>query len=248
MTRYVGPHWSASRFMAWDICPGEYKARYVDERPFELTEPVAFGQAIHMALEAHFHGQDAERAFRAAWKEQLVELGGIAHRGLTSTGLELLDKTIALDLTGVPERGFSIDTELVIGAPIVGAVDLWGDGVLYDFKTTRGLWSQERADAELWQPTLYTWAYWQEVGAFPDFEYVVLNRVTGALNRFRREWTEEAWGEALAGAYDRMRYISSAVAAGAFDCPKLHGYCPECGDRFTHDHQCDEPASRPIRL
>jgi hypothetical protein len=233
--------------MAWDICPGEYKARYVDERPFELTEAVAFGQSVHMGLEAHYAGQDAERAFRAAWKTYSDQLGRV-HRGLTSTGLELLDKTIALDLHGIPERGFSIDTETVLGAPIIGAVDLWGDGVIYDFKTTRGLWSQERADAELWQPLLYAWAYWQECGTFPDFEYIVLNRVTGALDRFRRAWSEESWAERFGEAYDRMRAIQGAVAARKFDCPKLHGFCPECGDRWTHYHTCDEATSRPIRL
>jgi hypothetical protein len=247
--RYDGPHWSASQFMLFEQCPAEYRRRYIDGEALELTEALCFGKAIHQGLEAHFNGEDGEYLFRAVWKSEAARLNGGVHRDLTGTGLTLLDKVFALELKGAAEKEFKLSADLVVGKPIVGAVDLWGENnVLYDFKTTRGRWSAERAQTEVWQPILYSWAALEESGELPAFEYIVLNRVTGQLDRFRRQWTEEEWGEQWSGCYDRMRYISAAVAAGEMECHGNHGYCPECGARWSHDHVCDEPHSKRIRL
>jgi PD-(D/E)XK nuclease superfamily len=248
--RYEGPHWSATQFMVYDQCPAEYRRRYVEGVAFEPTEATAFGQAIHQGLEAHFGGQDGEQLFRAVWKSEAAKLGGQVHRSLTAVGLELLDKVFALDLRGTAERPFVLRTDLILGKPIVGAIDLWGDdGTIYDFKTTRGRWSQDRAQTELWQPVLYAWVGLEETGVVPDFEYIVLNRVTGQLDRFRRRWLdEEAWAAQWCSAYDRMRTISAAVAADELDCHGKHGYCPECGARWSHEHVCEEPTSRRLQL
>jgi len=225
-----------------------WKARYVDEQPFELTEAMAFGQAVHGGLEAHFRGDDGVFAFRSAWRVYRQQLGDVDPE-LTRMGMDLIDQVIDLDLHGVPERGFSIDTNEELGAPIVGAIDLWGaDGTNYDFKTTRGLWSQERAQKELWQPVLYTWARWIEEPAHTgDFEYIVLNRVNGQLQRFRRAWTPDEVNEAMNEAWERMRLITSEARAGRFECHGKHGFCPECGARWAHDHVCGTVAER-IRL
>ena len=246
MTLVVMPHWSASRFMAFDICPGEFKARYVDERPFEMTGAVAFGQAVHMGLEAHYRGDDAIRAFRAAWKAIVEEYLLDVDRGLTRMGMDLIEQVQGLGLSGIPERGFSIDTNAELGAPTVGAVDLWGtDGTIYDFKTSRGLWSQERAQKEVWQPLLYTWARWLEEPEYvADFEYIVLNRATGGLQRFRRAWTPDEWVEQWNVAQQRARAVSEAVRAGRFECHGKHGFCPECGARWSHEHVCDQTTER----
>jgi hypothetical protein len=235
--------------MVFDICPGEYKSRYVDGVAFEPTEATAFGTAVHLALEAHYNGNaDHELVFRRSWKEQTQDMP--VRRGLLGTGLELLDKCIALNLKGIPERPFSLDTP-EIGAPTVGAIDLWGeeDAIVYDFKTTRGKWSQARAQSEIWQPSLYTWAFWDETGRWPSFEYIVMNRVTGQLDRFRRETSEEEWLKQMDFAWRRMREISSTIAEGNLVCHGKHGYCPECGDRWGHEHVCDPITSgRKIRL
>lgn len=247
---YVGPHWSATRFMTFEQCPGEFKARYLDERPVEVSEAMAFGTAVHMGLEAHYQGLDGELAFRHAWKQATHELADV-NRSLTATGLELLDKVFELGLSGSPEHGFLLDTEAEIGAPIVGAIDLWGDdGVVYDFKTTRGTWSQHRAQTEVWQPVLYTWARWEQEPAYEAaFEYIVCNRVTGAVDRFRREWTPDEWVAQWNDVQGRMWRISRLVAAGYFECHGKHGYCPECGERWAHDHVCDaQVVGRLVRL
>jgi len=245
----VVPHWSATKFMTWDQCPGEFKARYVDDRPVELTEAMAFGQAVHMGLEAHYGGVDGIKAFRAAWREMQRNLNDV-DENLTRTGMDLLEQVFELDLSGIPERGFSIDTNERLGAPVIGAIDLWGnDGVTYDFKTTRGLWSQERAQKELWQPAIYSWARWeQEVDYGGEFEYVVMNRVSGVVQRFRRDWTPEDLVAQMNQAWERMLEIASDVRADRYECHGKHGYCPECGDRWGHDHVCDVRTTERVRL
>jgi len=252
----IMPHWSATRFMLFEQCPASFKERYVDGVAIEPTEALSFGQAVHMGLEAHYNGEAGERAFRAAWKQMTLELDGRVSRGLTATGLCLLQQVFDLNLAGTPERGFSIDTNYELGAPIVGAMDLWDqreseaypEGVIFDFKTTRGLWSQERAQAETWQPVLYPWAAWEETDRWPAFEYIVLNRFTGSLERFRRKWSADQY---LAWQYDawrRMETIAARVAAGDFVCSGQHGACPECGERWSHEHVCDDTHQRRIRL
>lgn len=245
----VMPHWSATRFMTFDQCPGEFKARYIDERPVVKTEPMLFGSAVHMGLEAHYRGDDAIRAFRAAWKQFSLELGDV-DPGLTGKGMDLIEQVVELGLSGIPERGFSIDTNADLGAPIVGAIDLWGaDGTTYDFKTSKGLWSQERAQKELWQPVLYSWARWIEEPEYVgDFEYIVLNRVTGQLQRFRRSWTKDELLEQLNAAVERMHAIADSVREDHYECRGKHGFCPECGDRWGHDHVCDVRATQRVRL
>jgi hypothetical protein len=244
----VMPHWSATRFMLYEQCPLLFKERYVDGVAVAPTEAMCFGSAVHLGLEAHYQGQDGERAFRAAWKQYTKELGTV-DRSLTATGLNLLDQVFALELNGTPERGFSLDTNADLGAPIVGAVDLWDEAhhVIYDFKTTVGAWSQLRAQKEVWQPCLYSHAFWTETDVWPSFEYIVLNRATGALSRFRREWTEQEFLEQMGAAWDRMRLIANNVAADRLTCNGQHGYCPECGDRWQHDHVCG-PSTDRVRL
>jgi PD-(D/E)XK nuclease superfamily len=242
--RVVLPHWSATKFMLYDQCPGEFKSRYVDGVALEPSEALCFGKAVHMGLEAHFNGQDGERAFRAAWKSMSQEeLHGMVDPRLTGMGLTLIDKVVALDLHGVPERGFSLDTNAELGAPIIGALDLYDadSNTVYDFKTSRGNWSQDRAQREVWQPLLYTYALWSETDCdLPAFEYIVLNRASGQLNRFRREWTSDEWLAEMNAAWVRMCEVSVAVGQGHLECHGKHGLCPECGERWGHEHVCDE--------
>jgi hypothetical protein len=250
----VMPHWSATRFMLFEQCPAEFRSRYVDGVAVEPTEAMLFGSAVHHGLESHFNGQDGEHAFRAAWKAEAQRLhtlwGASVSPTLTGMGLRLIEQVQALDLHGVPERGFSLDTNAELGAPIIGALDLYdqGNNIVYDFKTTRGVWSQDRAQSEVWQPLLYTYAAWDETGNWPQFEYIVLNRMTGALSRFRREWTADEWVDQMNVAWSRMVAISTAVAQDKLECHDKHGYCLECGERWGHDHVCNESHSKRIRL
>jgi hypothetical protein len=230
--------------MLFDQCPALFKERYLDGVPLVETEVMAFGKAVHLGLEQHFRGGDGERAFRAAWKQFPA-----TNSTLTGVGLTLLDKVFELQLSGEPERWFSLDTD-ELGAPTVGAVDLWDqvNHVVYDFKTTIGAWSQARAEREVWQPVLYTWAFVDVTDELPDFEYIVLNRATRALDRFHRKWTPDGYFEQMSLAWGRMRTIAVMVSADVLACHEQHGFCPECGGRWAHDHVCDTGTTERIRL
>jgi hypothetical protein len=230
-------HWSTSRFMLWDQCPGSFKERYIDGVWTPPTEAMAFGSAVHAGLEEHFRGGNGDLAFRRKWKEY-----GTDGDYLTATGLDLLDLVYDLNLSGSPEWGFELQTP-ELGANTIGFIDLVGsDGIVYDFKTTRGKWSQARAQKELWQPLVYTLAVLDVNPDFQgDFEYIVLNRDTRQLDRFRREWTADEWVAEVNAMWDRARIIGNDCAADRFECHGKHGFCPECGDRWQHGHTCGTP-------
>lgn len=215
---YVVPWWSPSKFMCWDECPQEFYRRYVLREPIEPNTPMFFGTAVHKGLEAHFRGEDGDLAFRREWRKACTDLraAGLHVIDLTSIGLDLLDKVVGLGIVGVPERKIWIRCEAYLNAPLLGYVDLWcaDTHTLVDFKTTLGAWSAERAEREMWQPCLYSWAYWLETGTLPAFEYIVLNRGTGELQRFKTQRTHQQVSDTLS----RAREIAVAVAAEQWAC------------------------------
>jgi hypothetical protein len=215
---YLVPWWSPSKFTCWDECPQEFYRRYVLREPIEPNTPMSFGTAVHKGLEAHFRGGDGDLAFRRNWREARAALTapGLHVTDLAGVGLDMLDKVAALDLHGEPERKIWIRCEAYLSAPLLGYVDLWcaDTHTIIDFKTTLGSWSADRAEREMWQPCLYSWAYWLQTDVLPAFEYIVLNRGTGELQRFKTQRTHEQ----IADTLSRARQIAVAVAAEKWAC------------------------------
>jgi hypothetical protein len=195
-------------------------------------------------------------AARAALAEDGIEAGG----ALYLQGLRMLEQVEALNLNAdgrsQPERKITIPTEWAgLNWPVVGAVDLWSPPdsihgpVVWDFKTTVGSWSQLRADKERWQPLLYTWAYVRAFKVLPTFRYLVLNRVSGALETFDRTWSRK---RDLRQDLDELEFvaeeIAEAVRDGNFDCSRGHGTCLECGAPYGHGHVCATPKRSRLRL
>lgn len=292
-------HWSASRFMLFESCPEQYRARYVDGVVASPSLAMLFGHTVHTALErllqgpggacpgaagtvghvhtaacggcpmeAAPHEDHLECARAAYWREfdlmrsildaEGVEAGGV----LYLEGLRMIDQVAELRLNGdgrcAPERWFTIpgrEAALAGGWPIVGAVDLWcppwsqHGAVVFDFKTTMGKWSAERAQRERWQPLLYAWAYDRAYGQVPTFRYLVLNRATSEMAVFDRGWrSRREFEDDLVDLRHHMAEIAEQVAARNFDCAKRHGSCLECGESYTHGHQCRRPARHKITL
>ena len=215
---YVPSNYSCSRFSTYTWCPAEYRQRYIDKIEREPDVAMDFGLSVHKGLELHFLGADGDRAFRKDWQEKTEALraaGLFVLPSLTQTGLQLIERVAALDIQGMPERAFRVSSE-ILGAPLIGYVDLWDEDshTLYDFKVTRGKWSQERADRETWQPCLYSWAYWLQHDRIPRFEYVVMDRVTGSVQQFSTQRTEAQ----IEAALDDAARIARAIKAGEFDC------------------------------
>jgi hypothetical protein len=229
-------HWSSSKFALWDRCPVTFRDRYVLGLAEPLSEPMRFGQALHQALEQYTLASNdrtvGDQAFRAAGTDHLA------------LGWRLLELVYDLGFVGRPELPFTLDTSLVWGLPTVGIIDLVDPErrVVYDYKTSVGTWGQERADRDLWQPTLYQWAALEQFGDLFEFQYVVINRRTLEVATFSPSRSfEERFNE----AYDGARMISQMVSDGAFPCAGGHGMCPECGERWEHDHVCDFSVAPP---
>lgn len=242
-------HWSASRFMAWELCPREFKRVYVDGEYSEPSEAMLFGSAVHNGLEAHYNGADGVSAFRQAWKGFRDEHALEALPGLTATGMDLVELVVERGWSGLSEYVFTLDTALSWGYPTVGAIDLIdcskasearggvGGIVVRDFKTTTGAWGWDRAKRDPWQPLLYCWAAWEKFGIWPDFEYVVLHKVSKSLDVFHFDGEEIS--DLMDTVNERALVIAERHAAQDYTCTGKHGDCLECGARFEHDHVCD---------
>lgn len=216
---HVVPYWSPSRLACYDQCPQEYFQRYVLGIPIEPNTPMHFGTAVHKGLEAHFRGEDGDLAFRRTWRTLIPELraaGCVVSDSFFEIGLELIDRVRALNISGEPERRIWHRTEPYLNAPLLGYVDLWSESnhTIYDFKTTLGSWSQERAEREMWQPCLYSMAYWLEHDVIPQFEYIVLNRSTAEVQRFKTQRTEQQISDTLGKA----RQIALAIGREEWVC------------------------------
>lgn len=218
MPAYVVPWWSPSKFSCWDECPQEFYRRYVLREPIEPNTPMFFGTAVHKGLEAHFRGEDGDLAFRRNWRQarEVLTAAGLRVADLAGIGLDMIDKVAALGLHGEPERKIWVRCEAYLNAPLLGYTDLWcvDTHTIIDFKTTLGSWSAERAEREMWQPCLYSWAYWLETDVLPAFEYIVLNRGTGELQRFKTQRIHDQ----IADTLSRARQIAVAVAAEKWAC------------------------------
>lgn len=241
-------HWSASRFMTFELCPREFEKVYVLGERGEPSEAMLFGSAVHQGLEAHFNGADGVASFRGFWKAVKDDR---ADPKLTGVGMDLIELVVQQGWSGEAEYVFALDTTASWGYPTVGAIDLIdvsgltdearqagaGGIVVRDFKTTTGTWGWDRARRDIWQPALYCAAVHARYDVWPDFEYAVLNKVQRDLSLFRLT-PDETWACAEE-AQERARVIVDRVAGGDFACIGKHGDCLECGARFDHDHVCD---------
>jgi len=228
MSLYLPSHLSPSQLSCYALCPAIYHERYVQKR-YPPPEPERlFGIAVHAALEAHYRGQDDELVFLKTWRESLAILDTSLYPiidNLKRRGLAVLSQVRDLNLAGEPERRI---TTLVAGIsiPIFGYVDLWGDNLVVDFKTSGFGWTQSKADAQVFQPAIYSHAYALEHdGQLPEFKFVVIPRIDAPIQildgtRTYRQITE---------AFQQARGIHQAIEAQEFEC--------RCDGRFHLDQE-----------
>lgn len=220
--RYFPSHLSPSQLTLYQLCPVIYRERYVLNL-FPPPQPERlFGVAVHAGLEAQFQGLDDEMQFLKTWREASSTLDKDKFPGLTALrgrGLELLGMVRELGLHGEPERvvsvvwpGFKI--------PFLGYADLWSDGTIYDFKTTGFGWTQTKADQQMFQPAVYSQAYCDEHGHYPEFKFVVMSRIPGPIQILDATRTGEQIEASFAEAYK----IHLAIENQEFDCT--------CGGRY----------------
>jgi hypothetical protein len=214
---YLPTHLSPSQLSCYTLCPAIYHERYV-QKLYPPPEPERlFGIAIHQALEAHYRGQDDELAFLKAWRESVATLDQSLYpiiANLKRRGLDILSQVRAMNLSGEPEHRI---TSFVAGIsiPIIGYTDLWADNLIVDFKTAGFGWSQSKADAQVFQPAIYSHAYALEHdGQLPTFQFIVLPRIEAPIQVFdgSRSYAQ------ITRAFEQARTIHQAIEAQQFDC------------------------------
>lgn len=210
---------SPSSLSTYAWCPAAWKARYVDGVVEPASVALGFGTAVHAGLEHHYLGLDPVARYRQAWRQQRDQIqaeGSAVPARLTGLGLDLIEQVVALGLAGVPERRIWLDTTYSVGRPILGYADLWNqeDGYVVDLKTTAGKWNQARADREVWQPGLYSLAYYLAYDRLPEFRYVVMDRGSGQVQVFATEITHDR----MRAAVRQARATWVAIEARQFAC------------------------------
>lgn len=226
MADYRPSHLSPSQLACYALCPAIYHERYV-QKIYPPAEPERlFGIAIHQALEAHYRGEDDELVFLKTWRESLMQLDQSLYpiiSALKHRGLELLSQVRGLNLEGEPERKITV-LAAQISVPIFGYVDLWGDNLIVDFKTTGYGWTQTKADAQVFQPAIYSQAYAEEHdGQLPRFSFVVLPRIEAPIQVLDATRTA---GQ-IYTAFEQVRTIHQAIEAQQFEC--------SCNGKFHTD-------------
>jgi len=217
MTPYLPSHLSPSQLSCYALCPGIYHERYV-RKLYPPPEPERlFGIVIHQALEAHYRGEDDELTFLKLWKDALATLDQSLYPiidNLKRRGLNILAQVRALNLVGEPEHHI---TTLVAGisVPIFGYADLWSDNLIVDFKTSGFGWTQWKADAQVFQPAIYSHAYAMDHdGQLPQFQFIVLPRIEAPIQVFdgSRSYVQ------ITQAFEQARTIHQKIEAQQFDC------------------------------
>lgn len=214
------PYLSPSRLSSYDWCPAQYHERYV----LGLADPPAperlFGVAVHAGLEAHFLGADNPIAqYLERWDMALQEMREYdeavlpAGSALRARGIELIEEVRKLGLEGVPEL-HALFTFPGVSLPFVGYIDLVTPGHLYDFKTTRSGWTQQKADAQIWQPAIYSAAYDWHKAMIPRFTYIVLPRIPGPVQLLDGSRT----GQQICDAFTLAQQRLQSIDAGEFGC------------------------------
>ncbi|MFN8525141.1 MAG: PD-(D/E)XK nuclease family protein [Chloroflexota bacterium] len=147
---------SHSMIETYRRCGLEFKRRYVDRVRRHGNPAMSFGRAFHAALEAaHTPGQSPAAVWLRAFQAELPRPEPGVEHGL----IQLQRYRERGYLRGAPERGFRVMLRNPewIPIPIVGVIDLLGDREVGEFKTSRGAWSQHKADQER-QAVLYSYA------------------------------------------------------------------------------------------
>lgn len=218
MEKHPPAYLSPSRLSCYDWCPAEFYKRYVLKQSDPPTADMLFGTAVHKGLEASFCGEDDELAFLREWrtaKQALTEAHTPFDSWLDQRGLELLDQVRNLALTGLPERWLSV-LHPDVPIPIIGYADLWDEATntIYDFKTTGFVWTQQKADAQVFQPAVYSQAFIDAFDTIPRFTFVVLTRSPGPVKLLDGTRT----GQQIYAAFERAKEIHEAIEAKQFDC------------------------------
>lgn len=241
---------SYSSISTYELCPLQYKLRYIEGRPGRRTPALTFGESLHEALR-RFHAQpvpvpptpaklmgyldecwdrsayasrDEERAYRDHAREVLLAY----HK----------DNADAFRVPVALEQRFRIDVDGVTVSGVIDRMDRHPDGSyeIVDYKTNRRLPPRKYVESDL-QLSIYYLAAWEVWGILPE-------RLTLYFLLPGQPVTVTRRPEDLDATRARIAEVAAGIKAGRF-APQENRLCDWCDHQarcplFAHRFEQDE--------
>lgn len=234
--------WSYSQYSSLAKCPKHFELRYLkEEKPDYLSSDLEFGTALHEAVAACLHDQEASLIFEFLWlqaKEKNLEYSRFGWEQLNSMGLKFIDKFNRLhkkkytEIIANEKRLYS-KKYWIEGTPdYVGFYD--GKKAIRDFKTSGYRYESDKKHCAL-QLNLYALLAIDQLGFTPEtLGYTVFCKGTESIQDLTWEFDKE---EALRQLEDIETVIDlSPINVGLF--PKNLNSClyPKKCEFFSKCH------------
>jgi putative RecB family exonuclease len=224
---------SYSSISTYELCPLQYRFRYIESRPGRRTPALGFGESLHEALR-RFHAQPVPVAPNlevllgylddawdpAAYRSEQEE------RAYHSHAREVLiayhkDNAKGFRVPVALEQRFQIDVNGVTVSGVIDRMDRAPDGSyeIIDYKTSRRLPPRKYVEADL-QLSIYHLAAYEVWGILPD-------RLTLYFLLPGQPMTVTRKPEDLAATRARIAEVAGKIRAGAFE-PKENRLCDWC--------------------
>lgn len=229
--------WSYSAYSAAAKCLQYYKLVYIDKLVPDSLESgdLAFGSAMHSALNSILQGDSGEEIFNLYWdsyKEKEIEYGRFKWQELRELGLNfcskfsrLQAKKYELESAEIRLYGEYKGIELEGQYDFVGKYN--GRTSLRDFKTSGYNYDKSKSDIAL-QLNLYAYLYLQFGSTKLDtLGYTVLNKGTGSIQDLTWDFDEKKMYEHLDNMVDYCANIEkrtthpknpNSCQMGSFKC------------------------------
>ncbi|MFY9588200.1 MAG: PD-(D/E)XK nuclease family protein [Actinomycetota bacterium] len=224
---------SYSSISTYELCPLQYKFRYLEGKPGRRTPALGFGESLHEALR-RFHAQpvpvapsvDTLLAYldeawdTAAYRSEKEERAYHAHGREVLTAYHR-DNAPAFRVPVALEQRFQIDVDGVKVSGVIDRMDRHPDGSyeIVDYKTSRRLPPRRFVESDL-QLSIYYLAAWEVWGILPS-------RLTLYFLLPGQPMTVARTPEDLDATRARIAEVAAGIRSGAF-APKENRLCDWC--------------------
>lgn len=224
---------SYSSISTYELCPLQYKFRYLEGKPGKRTPALGFGESLHEALR-RFHAQPVPVApsvdkllgfLDEAW-DPAVYRSDQEERAYRSHAREVLtsyhrDNAPRFRVPVALEQRFRIDVDGVKVSGVIDRMDRHADGSyeIIDYKTSRRLPPRRFVESDL-QLSIYYLAAWEVWGILPS-------RLTLYFLLPGQPMTVARRPEDLDATRARIAEVAAGIRSGAF-APKENRLCDWC--------------------
>jgi putative RecB family exonuclease len=224
---------SYSSISTYELCPLQYRFRYVEAQPGRRTPALGFGESLHEALR-RYHGQPVPVApnlevllgyLDDAWDASAYR-SEQEERAYHSHAREVLiayhrDNARAFRVPVALEQRFQIDVDGVRVSGVIDRMDRAADGSyeIIDYKTSRRLPPRKYVETDL-QLSIYHLAAHEVWGILPE-------RLTLYFLLPGQPMTVTRRPEDLDATRARISEVAAKIRSGAFE-PKENRLCNWC--------------------